>query len=127
MCIRDSVISTKCRNAILDFLKRNQMQSGSHGWQIFTKGKDEKPNSVYYPRLYDKNSKYTDFAFLIRDNISGGRKLVIYSFGDESELPILRASITGIPAEGYLEYMGTNRDGKIIVNFSGGQNFVLNK
>lgn len=124
---RECIISTKCRNAILDFLKRNQLQSGSHGWQIFTKGKDEKPNSVYYPRLYNKNSKYTDFAFLIRDNISGGRKLVIYSFGDESELPILRASITGIPAEGYLEYMGTNRYGKIIVNFSGGQNFVLNK
>lgn len=124
---RECIISTKCRNAILDFLKRNQLQSGSHGWQIFTKGKDEKPNAVYYPRLYDKNSKYTDFAFLIRDNISGGRKLVIYSFGDESELPVLRASITGIPAEGYLEYMGTNRYGKIIVNFSGGQNFVLNK
>lgn len=124
---RDCVISTKCRNAILDFLKRSQMQSGSRGWQIFTKGKDEKPNSVYYPRLYNKNSKYTDFAFLIRDNISGGRKLVIYSFGDESELPIFRASITGIPADGYIEYMGTNRYGKIIVNFSGGQNFVLNK
>lgn len=124
---RECVISTKCRNAILDFLKRSQLQSGSRGWQIFTKGKDEKPNSVYYPRLYNKNSKYTDFAFLIRDNISGGRKLVIYSFGDESELPIFRASITGIPAEGYLEYMGTNRYGKIIVNFSGGQNFVLNK
>lgn len=124
---RDCVISTKCRNAILDFLKRSQLQSGSRGWQIFTKGKDEKPNSVYYPRLYNKNSKYTDFAFLIRDNISGGRRLVIYSFGDESELPIFRASITGIPADGYIEYMGTNRYGKIIVNFSGGENYAFNK
>lgn len=124
---RECVISTKCRNAILDFLKRSQLQSGSRGWQIFTKGKDEKPNSVYYPRLYNKNSKYTDFAFLIRDNISGGRKLVIYSFGDESELPIFRASITGIPADGYIEYMGTNRYGKIIVNFSGGENYAFNK
>lgn len=124
---RECIVSTKCRNAILDFLKRNQMQSGSNGWQIFTKGKDEKPNSVYYPRLYNTSSKYTDFAFIIRDNISSGRKLVVYSFGDESELPIFRTAVTGIPMDGYIKYMGTDRYGKITVIFSGGENYSFDK
>lgn len=127
MDARECIVSTKCRNAIMDYLKSNQMQSGSNGWQIYTKDKDAKPNSVYYPRLYNKNSKFTDFAFIIRDNTSGERRLAVYSFGDDTEIPILRASISGVPMDGYIDYMGTNRYGKVVIRYSGGETFTFDK
>lgn len=39
MCIS----SSKCRLAILDFYKDNQLASGSTGWQIYTKTKGRSP------------------------------------------------------------------------------------
>lgn len=127
MDARECIVSTKCRNAIMDYLKSSQMQSGSNGWQIYTKDKDAKPNSVYYPRLYNKNSKFTDFAFIIRDNTSGERRLAVYSFGDDTEIPMLRASISGVPMDGYIDYMGTNRYGKVVIRYSGGETFTFDK
>lgn len=127
MDARECIVSTKCRNAIMDYLKSSQMQSGSNGWQIYTKDKDAKPNSVYYPRLYNKNSKFTDFAFIIRDNTSGERRLAVYSFGDDTEIPMLRASISSVPMDGYIDYMGTNRYGKVVIRYSGGETFTFDK
>ncbi|MCD8183873.1 MAG: SH3 domain-containing protein [Bacteroides sp.] len=46
---KDCIISSKCRLAILDYYKSHAMNSGSNGWQIYTKQKDQKPNSVFYP------------------------------------------------------------------------------
>lgn len=99
---RDCIESSKCRLAILDYIKTNKIPIGPHGWQIFTKPLDQKPNTVFYPRIYDKYSKYTDFVFLMKNNDTGNRVLVCYSFDDATEKPIFRFSV-GAPQTGYIK------------------------
>lgn len=101
MDARDCIISSKCRLAILDYYKNHALNSGSTGWQIYTKQKDQKPNTVFYPRLYDKGSKFTDFIFIVKNNATGERTLACYSFEDETERPIFRFDTTA-PADGYI-------------------------
>jgi len=84
------VVSTaKCRLAVLDFLKRNNMQTGDSAWQLYAKQKEIKPNSVLFPRLNDGYDNYTEFVFILKDNQTGNRKLALYSF-EENETPIFR-------------------------------------
>ena len=101
---RECVASTKCRMAILDYYKRKALPSGKSGWQVFTRQKDLKPNAVFYPRLYDKNSKFTDFVFLMKNNVNGERQLVCYSFNDATEIPVYRFHEEA-PADGYIQNM----------------------
>lgn len=102
MDAKDCIESSKCRLAVLDFFKRNQLASGTAGWQIYTRTKNQKPNAVFYPRLFNKNSKFTDFVFIVKDNASGSRMLACYSFEDETEAPIYRFAAS-VPAEGYIK------------------------
>ena len=111
MCIS----SSKCRLAILDFYKDNQLASGSTGWQIYTKNKGQKPNTVFYPRLYDKSSKFTDFVFVTKNNASGERVVVCYSFDNETETPVFRFK-SAAPSEGYIKN-ATVSYGKIKISF----------
>ena len=111
MCIS----SSKCRLAILDFYKDNQLASGSTGWQIYTKTKGQKPNTVFYPRLYDKSSKFTDFVFVTKNNASGERVVVCYSFDNETETPVFRFK-SAAPSEGYIKN-ATVSYGKIKISF----------
>lgn len=121
---RDCIESSKCRLAILDFLKQNNMQSGANGWQIFTKQKDVKPNSVFYPRLFNKNSKYTDFIFMTKSGLDGNRMLVCYSFEDETEKPIFRFSEIA-PKEGYIKNVSRTSTGAFI-SFDNGESLNVN-
>ena len=121
---RDCIESSKCRLAILDFLKQNNMQSGTNGWQIFTKQKDVKPNSVFYPRLFNKNSKYTDFIFILKSLFDGNRMIVCYSFEDETEKPIFRFSEI-IPKEGYIKNVSRTTNGAF-VSLDNGESFNIN-
>ena len=98
---KECIATTKCRRAILDFYQRNNLYSGHHGWQIYTKHKDAKPNSVFYPRLYDRGSKFTDFIFIVKNNMGENRMLACYSFEDETEKPIFRFSVD-VPKNGYI-------------------------
>lgn len=99
---KECIESSKCRLAILDFYKKNGLASGSGGWQVYTKAKNQKPNTVFYPRIYNKNSKFTDFVFIVKDNASGKRMVVGYSFDDETERPIFRFK-SDAPTEGYIK------------------------
>ena len=110
---KDCIESSKCRLAVLDFLKRNNYESGANGWQIFTKQKDVKPNSIFYPRLFNKNSKYTDFVFILKSNTDGTRMVVCYSFEDETEKPIFRFS-TVAPKEGYIKNVTRTSTGALV-------------
>lgn len=94
---RDCIESSKCRLAILDYIKSNKISIGPYGWQVYTKPLGQKPNTVFYPRIYDKYSKYTDFVFIIKDNQTGNRVLVCYSFEDTTEKPIFRFSVDAPP------------------------------
>lgn len=101
---KECVESSKCRLAILDYLKNNYLQSGPGAWQLYTRPVNQKPNMVFYPRIYDKYSKYTDFVFIIGDHATGNRVLVCYSFDDATEKPIFRFS-AGAPASGFIKNM----------------------
>lgn len=116
---RECIESSKCRMAILDFYKRNNFTGGSAGWQIYTKAKDVKPNSVSYPRLYNKSSKFTDFLFIAKNNSTGQRMLAGYSFEDETEKPVFRFMIEA-PADGYIQKASV-RYSEIVVLFDNNQ------
>lgn len=111
---KECIESTKCRLAILDYLKRNKISGGPNGWQIYTKPSNQKPNSVFYPRLYNKYSKFTDFVFLIKNNQTGQRALVCYSFDDTTEKPIFRFSV-GAPETGYIKNVVSKYGGARVV------------
>lgn len=85
---KEYIESTKCRLAILDYCKRNQLQTGSNDWQIYTLQKNVQPNNVSFPRLENGYDKFTEFAFIIKNNSTQERKLAIYSFDVENEAPI---------------------------------------
>ena len=117
---KDCIISSKCRLAILDYYKSHAMSSGSTGWQIYTKQKDQKPNSVFYPRLYNKSSKFTDFIFMVKNNATGERRLACYSFEDETEQPVFRFEAAA-PADGYNRSVQSSYSGARIAFDTGTQ------
>lgn len=116
---KECIESSKCRLAILDYLKKNHVKTGPDAWVIYTRPINQKPNTVFYPRLYNKNSKYTDFMFILGDNATGNRVLVCYSFEDTTEKPIFRFS-TGTPQAGFIKNV-VNRYGKVQVIFDTNQ------
>lgn len=86
---KEVIMTSKCRRAILDFLKYSNWKSGADAWQIYTKAKEVQPNSVLYPSLNDGYSDFSEFAFILTNNQTKKRKLVLYAFGKD-ESPILR-------------------------------------
>lgn len=84
---QEIVETAKCRLAVLDYIKSNNLQTGSTGWQLYTKQKEMKPNSVLFPRLNNGYDNYTEFAFILRNNTTGERKLALYAF-EEDETPV---------------------------------------
>lgn len=84
---KETVSTAKCRMAVSDYLKRNNLQTGNTGWQLFTKPKEMKPNSVLFPQLNNGYDYFTEFAFILKDNQSGKRKLAVYAF-EENETPV---------------------------------------
>lgn len=111
---RECIESSKCRLAILDYFMNNKLTSGANGWQVFTRPVNQKPNTVFYPRLYDKYSKYTDFVFIIKDNQTGNRVLVCYSFEDTTEKPIFRFSVDA-PPTGFIKSVTPRSGGARVV------------
>lgn len=86
---KECINTAKCRLAVLDYYKRFNMSGGTE-WQIYTRKKDDRANTVYYKKLCNRNSKFADFTFIVRNNRTNERELVIYSFDDETEKPIFR-------------------------------------
>lgn len=44
----------RCRMALLDFYRQNEMTGGTEGWQIYAKDTEGLPNTITYPKLYEK-------------------------------------------------------------------------
>lgn len=82
---KEIIITSKCRIALLNYFK-DKGYAGN--WQVFSKSKEIKPNTVYYNRVINKNSKFTDFAVIIRNTNTGARKCLLFSF-DDNETPTL--------------------------------------
>ena len=85
---KEYIESSKCRLAILDYCKRNQLVTGNNGWQLYTLQKDVKPNNVLFPRLNNGYDKFTEFAFILKNNATQERRFAIYSFDEETEEPV---------------------------------------
>lgn len=102
-----SVIETsKCRRALLDYYKGQNyigrlsyedasalglpMPNDDNQWQVYCLPKDVSTNNVYFKRLLRKDSKFTDFAVLIK-NINTGERKLLYFYFDDDETPHLAA------------------------------------
>lgn len=107
------VNTTKYRLALLDYYKANALNDN---WKIYCLPKDTKPNTVFYPRLYNKNSKYTDFAVLIKNIRTGERKLVTFGFNDDETLAWTKDAKA--PDDGYIRNMYVDYKGKLRVDYS---------
>jgi hypothetical protein len=110
---KQCINTAKCRLALLNYFKNNTLGSE---WQVFCRPKDAKPNSVFFPRLYNKNSKFTDFAVIIKNTNTNERKTVIFGFNDDES--VARTSSISAPPSGYIKDIRLNYSGKISVDYS---------
>lgn len=86
---KEAVMTSKCRKAILAYLKSANWKSGPDALQIYAKALEASPNSVLYPSLNDGYDEFSEFAFIITDNRTKKRRLVLYAF-EKDETPVLR-------------------------------------
>lgn len=84
---KEVVPTAKYRLALLDYYKRTGLHAGLE-WQLYTKAPGAKEDNVFYSRLFYKNSRFADFAFLLKNNQTGERRFVLYSFDDDTEQPV---------------------------------------
>ena len=104
---KEIVETSKCRLALLDFLKTKGMTTGSDGWQLYARPKEIKPNAVLFPRLNNGYDKFTEFAFILKSHVNNSRVLAVYGFKDD-ETPVFLHSEKA-PDEGYLKSISYTR------------------
>ncbi len=126
-----AVISTaKCRRALLNYYKTNgligivnqnawneafpeeNLNDYDSGWQVFCMPKKSKYNYVYYARITNPKSKYTDFCVILKNVFTGARKIVLFSFDDDETDHIIAAadaSQDGLIRRVYRESYGSYR------------------
>jgi len=114
---KEVIVTTKCRTALLNYFKDKNLigkideqmrveagipvsPNSNNQWQVFTKPKDAKPNSVLFKRLYNKNSQFTDFIVLIKNSLSGARKVLCFYFDDDETPHLLDEQ--DAPSQGYI-------------------------
>lgn len=117
---KETVLTTKCRIALLNYFKKKQyigditvemrMEAGipitpndNNQWQVFSRPANIKPNSVFFKRLMNRNSKFTDFAVIIKNIKTGERKLLFFYF-DDDETPHF-VTEQEAPASGFIKNM----------------------
>lgn len=98
---KEVIATAKCRVALLKYFKDHQyigemseeirheagitiIPGTDNQWQVFSRAKNSKPNTTLFPRLYNKNSKFTDMLVIIR-NISTGERKTLYFYFDDDE------------------------------------------
>ena len=97
---RENVLTIKCRKAILNYFKNKHYYgklspenlkiispsaklNSTNQWQIFCRPKGVKPNNVYFARLVNSQSKYTDFIVTIKNIVTNERKTLLFTFDDD--------------------------------------------
>jgi uncharacterized protein YgiM (DUF1202 family) len=110
---RECINTTKCRNALLSYFKSNTLGSE---WKVFCRPKDAKLNNVYYTRIVDRNSKFTDFAVIIRNTNTNERKVLIFGFNEDESLAWTKHG--DAPNNGYIKKISLNSTGQIHVEYS---------
>lgn len=122
---KECVLTGKCRLALLnyytekgyvgkiaaDHLKEfdaNFTLTNDNQWQVFCRPASVKPNSVYFARLINKESKFTDFAVLISNIVTNEKKLLVFTFADD-ETPQLAFEIDAT-GHSYIRKLYTHKD-----------------
>lgn len=81
---KETIETNKCRLALLDYLNRVTSDSMERlNWKVFTRPKTVKPNTIYYARLVNSGSRFTDFAFIIKNIQTNDARTVLYNFSDD--------------------------------------------
>ena len=103
--VREVLATSKVRKGLIDYYNRkgitgkisqeNAQEVGlpyspSDQWQVMFHRGQTKPNEVYFKRVYNPDSKFTDMAVII-ENVSSGAKKLLYFTYDDDETPHLRA------------------------------------
>lgn len=103
---KDVIHTCKCRVALLNYFKekdyigkisnQERLEAGidvepnaSNQWQVYSKAKTATFNSVYYKRLVNQDSKFSDFAVIIRNVADPSNKKLLYFTFDDDETPHL--------------------------------------
>jgi hypothetical protein len=72
-------------------------------WQLFANAEVNQPNTVYFSTKSKQNSKFNDFACIIKNLNTGERKILIFSF-DENENPKFEGEDIA-PNDGYISHI----------------------
>lgn len=112
---RTAVTQTRFKKALISYFRNNniigqmdeEIQKDVYGavttkeiWQLFAKAEPTGPNTVYFSKKSNQNSKFNDFACIIKNNSTGARKILIFSF-DDNEIPKFEGEAEA-PEEGYI-------------------------
>jgi len=110
---KQCISTSKCRLALLNYYKINNLNDT---WKVFSRPKDIKINTVFYPRIYNKNSKFTDFAVIIKNTQTSERKILVFGFNDDETLAWTKDG--NAPVEGYIKKIYLTSSGTINVDYS---------
>lgn len=134
---KDVISSGKCRVALLNYFKekgyigkiseQERQEAGiytvpdeTNQWQVFSKAKTAKTNSVYYKRIVNPDSKFTDFAVIIH-NVSSPdviqKKLLLFTF-DDDETPHLYYEENVSTSDYYIKQISLDSWGDVKVVYS---------
>jgi len=122
---KEVINTSKCRLALLNYFKEKRyigkideemrkdagisiVPNSSNQWQVFTKQKNAKPNTVYFKKLINPSSKFTDFAVIIT-NLKSNEQKLLYFYFDDDETPHLATEFSA-PRSGYIRSMDSYID-----------------
>lgn len=113
---KEAISTTKCRRALLNYFNTKGIMGKidekiqreiydtipqKEIWQVFTKPKNSNPNNVAYPKIVNPNSKFTDFACIIKNLTTGKRRFLLFSFSDDEKETLQYEE--DAPTDGYIK------------------------
>lgn len=110
---RTIIETVKCRRALLNYFKehnyigsisQSELRSiapsvtptSDNQWQVFTRAKGIKPNSVWFGRATNPNSKFTDFAVIITNIKTSVHHFLLFSFDDKENATLVYEEDTNV-------------------------------
>jgi len=82
---KDVISRSKCRLALLSYFKEKNLS----GWKVYANQAGAKYNTAYYAKVIDPNSKYDDFAVIIKNGYTNDRRCLLFKFDNDTEMPRL--------------------------------------